>query len=184
MKIKGVVIHSRIEFVKDNFGEDSWKKVLDSLPDEDQHLLTDLLLKAQWYPFEIGDRLDKAIVEVLGEGDNKIFEMIGAKSAKRNLLKEHKSFLTPGDPQAFMTKTPVIYKSYYDSGRREYRQTGPNSGVMTTYDAETFSVPDCLTVIGWYKEALRMCGARNVKVIEEECRALGGECCRYSLSWE
>ncbi len=184
MKIKGVVIHSRIEFVKDNFGEESWKKVLDSLPDEDQHLLTDLLLKAQWYPFEIGDRLDKAIVEVLGEGDNKIFEMIGAKSAKRNLLKEHKSFLTPGDPQAFMAKTPVIYKSYYDSGRREYRQTGPNSGVMTTYDAETFSVPDCLTVIGWYKEALRMCGARNVKVIEEECRALGGECCRYSLSWE
>jgi hypothetical protein len=83
-----------------------------------------------------------------------------------------------------MKKAPVIYKFYYDTGYREYEQTGPNSGVLTTYDAETFSVPDCLTVIGWYREALLMCGARNVIVEEEECKAKGGRCCRYRFEWE
>jgi hypothetical protein len=83
-----------------------------------------------------------------------------------------------------MRKADMIYKFYYDTGRREYEETGKNSGVLTTYDAETYSAPDCLTVIGWYKEALKMCGARNVKVVEEECRARGGSCCRYCFSWE
>jgi hypothetical protein len=55
--------------------------------------------------------------------------------------------------------------------------------VLTTYDAETFSAHDCQTVIGWYERALEMCGARDVRIVEEECRATGGATCRYSVSW-
>jgi uncharacterized protein (TIGR02265 family) len=124
------------------------------------------------------------IVEVLGGGDEQVFEQIGAKSAQKNLHGVHRFFITPGKPQSFMRKADIIYKFYYDTGYREYNETGPTSGVMTTYKAETFSIPDCLTVIGWYKEALRMCGAKNVMVIEDSCRARGGEFCRYQFSWE
>jgi len=38
-------------------------------------------------------------------------------------------------------------------------------------------------VMGWYKKALNMCGARNVEIVEEVCRARGDECCRYMVSW-
>jgi len=58
------------------------------------------------------------------------------------------------------------------------------SGIMTTHDAETFSVPDCLTVVGWYRETLKMCGAKNVEMEEETCRAKGGPYCRYRVQWE
>jgi len=34
-------------------------------------------------------------------------------------------------------------------------------------------VLDCLAVIGWYKEALKMHGAKNVVIVEERCRATG-----------
>jgi uncharacterized protein (TIGR02265 family) len=183
MEIKGIIIQARKEFVEEHFGADAWPRILDALQSEDRKALGDLILTAKWYPFELGERLDRAIVNVLGSGKEKIFEDIGAKSAQRSLTKVHKSFLTPGDPQAFLKKADVIYKFYYDTGRREYEQTGPNSGVMTTYDAKTFSGPDCLTVLGWHKEALRMCGARNVEGVEEECRAKGGSCCRYRFKW-
>jgi hypothetical protein len=53
-----------------------------------------------------------------------------------------------------------------------------------TRDAEVFSVPDCATVVGWHRRALAMCGARNPRVKEEECRARGGAVCRYRLSWD
>ena len=132
----------------------------------------------------VGEHLDRAIARVLGEGETDIFEKIGATSARRGLTKVNKSFLAPGDPQAFMRKTPMIYKFYYDKGHREYQETGPTSGVVTTFEAETFSAPDCGTVIGWYKEALRMCGAKNVEAAEEECRAKGGAVCRYRFEWE
>ncbi len=183
MKIKGGVLHARIEFVREHFGEGAWERVVATLPIEEQVILSSPLLTTKWYPFALGERLDWAIVVELGGGDMKIFEKIGAKSAQRNLSKDHKTFLVPGDPQSFMKKASIIYKFYYDTGHREYKETGPNSGILTTYDAETFSVPDCLTVIGWYKEALRMCGARDVKIVEETCRAKGGEVCRYNVAW-
>jgi uncharacterized protein (TIGR02265 family) len=183
MKIKGLILQARRDFVIENFGEDGWTKVLKSLPQGDQDLLGGILFAAQWYPFAVGDHLDKAIVKVLGGGKQSVFEDIGAKSAQKRLAGEHKSFLSPGDPQVFMRKAPMIYRFYYDTGYREYEETGPNSGVMTTFEAETYSTPDCLTVIGWYKEALRMCGATNVKVDEVSCRARGGDYCRYRFSW-
>jgi hypothetical protein len=73
---------------------------------------------------------------------------------------------------------------YYDKGWRDYKPTGQTSGVMTTYEAETYSATDCMTVIGWYKEALKMCGAINIEMVEETCRARGGDCCRYLVSWK
>ncbi len=183
MEIKGLVIQNRKEFVEECFGPEAWQRVLDNLPPADQELVGDLVLAARWYPFEIGERIDKAIVNVLGGGKEQVFEDIGAKSAQRSLLKVHRSFLTRGDPQAFMKKIEIMYKFYYDIGRREYTPTGPTSGVMTTFDAETYSTADCLTVIGFHKEALRLCGAKKVDAVEEECRAKGGSCCRYRFTW-
>ena len=54
---------------------------------------------------------------------------------------------------------------------------------MTTRDAHNFSAPDCLTVVGCHRRALAMCGAEAPRVVEEECRALGGDVCRYRLRW-
>ena len=184
MKIKGLVLQARKEFVREHFGQDAWDKVLPALPPPDQELFKGVIFAAQWYPFQVSERLDQAIVDVLGGGDETIFMELGAKSARRSLTKEHASFLAPGDPQAFMRKANVIYRFYYDTGHRDYVETGPDSGVMTTFDAETFSAPDCLSVMGWYKEALKMCGVKDVQVVEEECRAQGGACCRYRFSWK
>jgi hypothetical protein len=183
MKIKGNILISRLDFVKQNYGQQGLEQILAALPAEDQTLLKGLVSNVGWYPFDVGKRLDQAIVTVLGKGDLRIFEEIGAASARQNLSTVHKLSLEPGKPQAFMAKTPVIYRLYYDVGRREYESTGPNSGVMTTYDAETFSSADCMTIIGWYKQALEMCGASKVVMTEETCRAKGGEFCRYRVSW-
>jgi uncharacterized protein (TIGR02265 family) len=182
-QIKGAVLKSRIAFVEDHFGKDGVQKVLASLPADDQRPLR-LLFTSNWYPFELGKRLDDAIVRVLADGRPEFFERLGTASAEKNLGSLHAGYLTPGDPQAFLAKAPQIYSLYYETGRREYTPTGPSSGVLTTYEAETFSGPDCMTVIGWYKKALEMCGARNVSVVEEECRANGGAVCRYRVGWE
>ena len=182
--IRGAILQARKTFVVEHFGKEAWQRVMEALPEEDQKFFNGIVVSAGWYPFEIGKRLDQAIVDVLGHGDPKVFEEIGAKSARKNLSGIHKPFLRPGNPQGFLSQANTIYKFYYDTGYRKYEATGLTSGVMTTYEAETFSVPDCLTVIGWYKEALKMCGAKNVEIIEESCRAKGDPYCRYRISWE
>lgn len=182
-KVKGSVLKSRLEFVEEHFGADGVKKLMASLGAEDQEALKKML-PSTWLPFEVGKRLDDAIVNVLAGGDPKFFEQLGIASADKNLTTFHASFLTPGDPEAFLRKAPQIYGLYYQKGRREWEKTGEREGYLTTYEAETFSAADCLTVVGWYKRALEMCGASSIEVVEEECRAKGGEFCRYRVRWE
>lgn len=82
-----------------------------------------------------------------------------------------------------LTTTEILYPFYYESGRRTFEALGPREGVLTTYDAPSASAADCETVCGWYERALEMCGARQVQVVEELCRARGDAVCRYRLRW-
>jgi uncharacterized protein (TIGR02265 family) len=182
-EVKGGVLKSRLAFVEEHGGAEAVAKVLGTLLPEDQATLK-ALTPVGWYPFAVGKRLDDAIVKVLGGGRPDAFEQLGAASAETTLAGPHKSFLAPGEPQRFLARAPAIYTTYYKTGRREYQQTGEKEGVLTTHDAETFSKPDCLTVVGWYRKALEMCGCSGVKVTEEECRATGGKVCRYRVTWE
>ena len=184
ISVKGSVLRSRLALVEDLAPKDGRERVLSRLTPAERDTLTSLLASA-WYPFELGKRLDEAIVEVLGGGRPEFFEKLGEASADKNLGTGgvHRSFLVAADPQAFLAKAPLIYSYYYDQGRRDYEKTGDTEAVLTTRDAETFSAPDCLTVVGWYRRALAMCGARSPRVVEEECRARGGSVCRYRLTW-
>jgi uncharacterized protein (TIGR02265 family) len=181
-QIKGTILKSRLSFVEQQWGEEGLKQLLATFGEEDRKALQSLFAMS-WYPFELGKKLDAAVVDVLGKGQKEIFEQMGAASAQTNLTTVHKTFLTPGKPHAFLGKAQQIYGFYYETGRRTYEQTGESSGVITTYDAETYSAPDCLSVVGWYKRALEMCGATGVSIVEEECRATGGEVCRYRVQW-
>jgi len=184
ISIKGSVLRTRLAFVQEVAPGDGLGRVLARLTEEERDTLTSLLASA-WYPFELGKHLDEAIVQVLGGGKTEFFEKLGEASAEKNLGAGgvHRAFLVPGDPQAFLAKAPLIYSYYYSEGRRDYEKTGEKEAVLTTRGAGTFSAPDCLTVVGWYRRALEMCGAESPRVVEEECRATGGAVCRYRLSW-
>lgn len=180
--IKGSVLRARRAFVDKQFGGGAWPRLLESLGAEDRSVLG-RVTSAGWYPFDLGERLDAAIVGVLGGGRADVFERIGAQSARENLTGVHRDFVKPGDPLGFMARAAAIYRLYYDHGRRAFEPTGPCSGVLTTFDASDFSRADCLTVVGWHREALGMCGAVDADIREEACRARGDDRCSYRMSW-
>jgi len=184
ISIKGSILRTRLALVEELAPGDGQKRVLARLTRQDAEVLTSLLASA-WYPFDLGQRLDEAIVQELGGGRTDFFEKLGEASADKNLGAGgvHRGFLVPGDPHAFLAKAPLIYSYYYNEGCRDYEKTGDREAVLTTRDAGTFSAPDCLTVVGWHRRALAMCGAQSPRVVEEECRAKGGAVCRYRLSW-
>lgn len=181
-RVKGSVLRSRLAFVEELAGNDGLDRVLARLSTEQAGSLRNVL-SASWYPFELGTLLDRAVVDELGSGRSEFFLRLGAESAERNLGGVHKAFIKD-DPQSFLAQAHTIYGFYYDRGRRSYEPSGERQGVMTTHDAETFSAADCLTIVGWHVRALELCGAQGVRIVEDECRAKGGQVCRYLISWQ
>lgn len=181
-QIRGTVLKARLAFIEEVAGKEGVQRVMAAMPPADQQAFK-MVMTISWYPFELGTRLDQAIVTVLGGGDPAYFEKLGESSASRNLATMHKPYLTKGDAHGFLSKAPQIYRMYYEVGHREYERTGEREGMLTTHDAETFSVPDCSTVVGWHRRALEMCEVKGARVVEEQCRAKGAPTCRYRVSW-
>jgi len=183
--IRGAVLSSRLKFVRERGGFEARERVLARLPAEDQEILRGWIEGSAWYPFDLNRRLDDAIAAELSRGDGaRIFLEMGRASAEANLLARERAFVKAGDPQFLLQGAPQIYAAYYAKGRRVYEKTGETSAVLRTYDAESVTAEDCLTVVGWHVRAIELCGGKNVKVTETRCRARGDAICEYRCEWQ
>jgi uncharacterized protein (TIGR02265 family) len=183
-RIKGHILLSRLQYVREAVGEAQLLEVLASLPAEDRAILTGMLLPVTWYPLDLNLRLDSAIATVLSPDDKaRVFLEMGRASAEQNLKGVHRPYLREGDPHFLLSAAPRIYAAYYAVGSRSYEKTGERSAVLRTAGAETVSATDCLTVIGWHQRAIELCGGREVRVEEPLCRARGGPHCEYRCAW-
>jgi uncharacterized protein (TIGR02265 family) len=172
---------ARLAFVREHRGEAGVERVLKRLSADDQRVCS-ALLTSGWYPFDLNVRLDEAVASEMGMGE-KVFELMGEKSATENLGGPHRALLSEGDPHGLLRRTPQIYQMYYDAGRRTYERLGDTKAVLRTYDAPTYSRHDCLTIVGWHRKAIEMCGGKNPRVIETKCRASGADVCEYVCEW-
>ena len=181
--VKGSVLQSRVAFVREAKGDTAVGKVFGRLPVDDRKILEGLIVPAGWYPFDLNDRLDHSIAEEMGIGD-RIFRQLGEKSANDNLAASHKIFIRDKDPHGLLKQAATIYRLYYDTGHRTYEKSADREAFLRTHDSLSFSLHDCLTVVGWHEKAILMCGGRNASVVETKCRARGEALCEYRCRWE
>lgn len=183
-QIKGGVLLSRLEFLRERAGDAAVQEVIATLPDADRVILTGLVLPSSWYPFDTAARLEHAISHRLSpDNPAQVFLDMGRASADANLLTHHAVFVREGEPQHLLSCAPQIYSLYYHSGRRTYEKTGPKSATLRTFDAEQYSANDCLTVVGWHVRAIELSGGKNAKVEETMCRDKGDDHCEYHCEW-
>ena len=181
VRVKGGALLSRLAFIREQHGEEGVQRVLQRLSDEDRKVCTTILVGA-WYPFELNERVDDAIADEMHMGEN-VFLLMGEKSAEQNLKGSHRAMLSPGDPHGLLRRAPQIYQMYYDIGRRTYERAGDKKAILRTYDAPTPSHHDCLTIVGWHRKAIEMCGGKDVRVTETKCRTKGADLCEYVCEW-
>jgi uncharacterized protein (TIGR02265 family) len=184
-RIKGGVLISRLNMLRQHGGQVRVDEVLRRLPPEDQAVLRKMILPIAWYPMELNLRLDSAIAEVLSPEDKRrAFIDMGRASAEESLHGAQHVFVRPGDPQFLLSQAPQIYRFYYAVGSRTYEKTGPKSAVLRTFGAENVTEADCLTIIGWHERAIELSGGRSVAVSHPQCRARGAPHCEYHCMWQ
>ena len=183
-RIKGHILLSRIQYVREVAGEAKLMAVLASLPADDRAILSGMILPVTWYSLDLNLRLDAAIATVLSPADrSRVFLEMGRASAEKNLTGVHRAYVRDGDPHFLLASAPLIYAAYYAVGNRTYEKTGERSATLKTHVAEIVSATDCLTVIGWHQRAIELCGGKQVKVEEVQCRSRGAAYCEYRCEW-
>lgn len=180
--IKGVVLRSRLTYVRENMGEDAVGHVLARLSPADQQELA-RVLPGSWYPFELQERLDDAIAAQMGIGE-RIFRLLGEQSARDNLASTHRAFVDAHDPHGLLQHAASIHEAYYDTGHREYERQGDRRAVLRTFDCLSSSRAECLSNMGWHQAAIEICGGQRSRVTDPLCRARGDAHCEYLCEWD
>ncbi len=182
-QVKGSNLLNRHAFVRESFGPEAWDKVLASLTDEDARLLTPRILASSWYPFDLYNRLDQAMCQVLAAGNIELCRTLGEDSARRALSGTYRLYRKDG-AEAILRRLAILHRSFYDSGSMDVTHLGQGHCAIRTVYVPRSTLTNCLVATGFYRTVVEMCGGLDVHVSEGNCSAHGARFCLFNVRWE
>lgn len=180
--VKGSNILNRLAFLRDRFGSDATDRLLDSMATGDAAALRPRVLATSWYPFDLYNRIDEAIVALFGDGDLSICEEMGADSARRALSGTYRAFLKDG-PGPLLQRLASLHSRFYDEGKQEVTLMGAQRAVIRNTYVPCSTRTNCLVARGFYRTVVEMSGGRAVHVTEGGCSATGSPFCLFNIVW-
>lgn len=182
MRVKGGLPRARFLFVALNHGPDVWVRALARLAEEDREALTEIDIE-KWYGLDLLDRLDHAVVEELGRGEEEVFAALGEFSATTSLSGPFASLLNP-DIHSFLSQSALIHHSYQNFGVAKYDALSDTSGLLTIQYETAPPVSFCTSGAYYFRKAVELCGARSAQVTHARCSARGDAVCEFYITWQ
>ncbi len=181
-QLKGQLPLSRLEYVRAQHGAAAVERVLRALPDEDRARVAALSRDA-WCPFGTLMRLDRAIAEALGRGDERIFVELGRASAlhRTELLGEH---VTLVNVHGYLSRLADEHRRFHTFGRAEYKRLGFRRGQIAYSEYPEVDPAYCLSGIGYLTAAVEQLSGAAARVEEVTCQCNGQRECCFDLRWE
>jgi hypothetical protein len=184
MHVKGGLLRARFLFVVLNHGAGTWTQVLATLPEEEREALKDIIVD-NWYPLGTLDLVDRAIADLLGDGDkeDEVFDRLGEFSATSALSGPYSSLVNP-DVHSFLTQSALIHHAYQDFGSASYGPLSDTSGLLTIQYDKAPPPSFCASGSSYFRHAVELCGARSARVTHTRCRARGDDACEFYFTWQ
>lgn len=182
--IKGVNLSSTLNYNKEMFGEELQNKLIAQLSSEDQQVLTKAILDAEWYPLDVFVRYLNVMTKDILKGSGESLQKGTEAVIEMQFKGIYKALLMLGSPEAFVERINTITGRYYQ-GINIKTEMLDKKKVKATY--EGFEKSHRLyeyTILGWWKKAMEMLGAKNVKVELLTSLADGKGHFELTASWE
>ena len=177
-RVKGGVIRAHLDWMRRLHGDEATRKLVHSLP---EHVSAEILsvLPSSWCSFESVVALDRTIA--LQHGRNALKDL-GQFSARINLDTTYRLYKRE-DIHEFFQRSASLHAQFQDFGMVVYERANDHCGRMIHTGYACFSPNYCASAIGYYEEAIRIHGGRNVIVTECNCQCAGEKSCTFVMRW-
>ena len=157
VRVKGGSIRSKLVFVRETFGEDAERELLDLLSQEG----TPMVLEASWYPYELFDRLLRAIADRHFGGQVRGLRAVGRFSARYALNTTYEAFLNARDIHGFLRRLARLHSRYYNVGKLQLIQRGPSRYEVNLVGQGVYYDTDMQVAAGFYAGAAELMACRD-----------------------
>jgi hypothetical protein len=186
---KGGAIKPDFDYMRSRWGEDTWQRVVASLPEADKVAIEDTYRGAA-FPFGSDTRLCEAYREQVFAGSTATagaaFREVGRHAAEQMLEGAFSVFARFVTMEQALLRSGSIIASAYTGVTAEASVTpGGKSGtvIMRGFDGLAYSSP---RIAGWMEGAMPRFGAKNPSVRERtwEAGAIDANELVFDLTWE
>lgn len=178
-RIKGSMIRSRFDWLKEMHPEIDRKTIVDSLPESTRAKLTRGILASEWYDFADLIAVDRAFHTRFGSQHPEILKDFGRFSAKANVT----SMVNAMTAHEFFRNSVKLHDRFQDFGEAVYEQTGEKGGKMIFRKYPCYSPVFCESAFGFFEQCVSVFGGTNVKVSEATCQCRGDASCTFAMTW-
>lgn len=181
--VKGSAITSRVLWVRLNHGEEGLRRLKEGLSLATRAVVEGPLVKAQWYPFDVFIDLNQTIDSVFAKGDLATVRALGRFGADANLTTIYRLFYAVGTVKWIIDRGARLWDLHYDSGKMVVIRRPGNEVDFRIVNFATPHRAHCLSVIGWAERSVELSGGKEVKAVEQSCRAKGDAECAVHIEW-
>jgi hypothetical protein len=171
-RAKGVNFRTFLKVLRRLRGERIVEATLDdTIPELARNYRSGLVFSGNWYPIAWYADLHRAARKATGAG-LELAQAIGFESVKDDLSGIYRIFLLVVSPEFVLSKAPLLFNTYYDTGTMEVYESGRGHARARFSGCTGFDANLWADVTGSCRAALEAAGAREVTAT---IRAGGGD---------
>lgn len=157
MQVTGHVLRSRHLYLR-KAGSEARARVLEALGPEARELMETNPLETQWYPYDVYIEISEVIDRVLGDGDMRLFEELGAFSCEQTLTGVFRVFFRFGNLRFLLDRASKAWHSQYDFGSMHVEHDPDDRQIvkLTIRDVPNPHIVHYLAIRGWMLKAAEL----------------------------
>ena len=183
-EIKGSAIIGTIEQIKKLFGESEYQNLLGLLNENDKKIFNATILASFWYPLNSFVNLLEADVTYFHNGNRDQLQKGTEDIVTKQLSGIYKLFVKLGSPEYIVKKIGLINNSYFKGIDLEIISSSSGNYVGRYYGFDKNHNIFEYIIIGFYKRALEISGAKNIKIKFNTPISAGKDYAEIQVTWQ
>ena len=183
IEIKGSIVSDSINSVKRRSGDQVYLGIVDRLGEQSRKLFEKTILASSWYPLDSFVEFLALDIQLTANGNEQ--ELVTRSEAlfDHQLKGIYRVFVKFGSPEFVLTRISVVHNSYFKGVSVQVAMEGSDKARIKYVGFEKQHRLIGLSIIGFFKKALEISGAKNVRVKYLTSIEEGKGYCDLELSW-
>jgi hypothetical protein len=184
VEVKGSVVSDSVKAVKEQFGDQTYNTIVGQLKGETRALFERAsFLSASWYSLDAFTEFLEMDIKVTAKGNEQELIKRAEVVIEHQLSGIYKMFVRFGTPQFVLNRLSIIHQTYFRGVDATVSMPSTGRAVLKYTGFAKQHRLIGLTIIGFYRKALEISGAKDVNAKFTTSIEDDKGYCELNLSW-
>lgn len=183
VQIKGTAVLDTIRLVKQRTGDDGFNRIVALLDEEPRKMFQNEVFSSTWYPLDAFTHFLEVQIRESASGNVEVLVKGSEEVVERQLRGIYKVFVKLGSPEFVLKRIAAVHATYFKGVEIKVEMMGPGNATIRYTGYEQRHRIIGYAIIGFFRKALEISGARNVQAGFATPIEAGKDYAELAISW-